>query len=799
MKLSFSWLKEYVPVSCSPDEFEEALTMSGLEIDGYEVISAQFQGVQVGRVLSVEKHPNADRLSLCKVESGEKNYQVVCGAPNVREGLLVPLAVPGAVLPGGFKIKKTKLRGVDSEGMICSSKELELSDDSAGIMELPGDLTSGADFSEVVNTEDTIFNVELTPNRGDCCSVLGLARETSAVFDLKMIKNRIVSEPLPVKHTSKIVSIKDTDDCPIYSAKIVKDVQIGPSPDWLKRRLESIGLRSINNVVDATNYVMMELGQPLHAFDYDTLEDRCICVRRAAKGEKITTIDEVERSLDESVLVIADSKKPVAIAGIMGGLHTEVTEKTVNILLESACFNPGRVRIGTKKTGLSTDASYRFERRIDPAGVLPALNYAAELILKLAGGNASENEVSSSKVFKPKCIPLRPLRVRQVLGLDIDENEIIALVERLGFKLTERNGESLKISVPTCRGDLTREIDLIEEIARLHGYNRINEESPLLRILHDRSIFSQTGKLARQTREILISLGLNEIVNYSFIGEELLKNAGLTCNDESGNIQIVNPVSEDQKIMRPSLLPGLLQTASRNAANGNSTVCCFELGRIFHSVSFGSNVKEKLSLGILITGNAWGSGWHEGFKTLDFYSLKGIIEELMQNIGLNNYEIKSGSQECFHPGRTAEIFCDNTKFGLLGEIHPGISDALRIHNPVLFAGIDFDFIADHCSREILFNEISRYPTVSRDLAILVDKNMKQSEVLNSIKEAGAVYLSKVSLFDVYAGKNIPDNKKSLAYSLLFQSNRGTLTDNKVETDMATIRGHLKKNIDCDFR
>ncbi|MDP8217244.1 MAG: phenylalanine--tRNA ligase subunit beta [Candidatus Theseobacter exili] len=797
MKLSYRWLKEFVKINCSPEELMKSLTMSGLEVEGFTELHAVFSGVKVGKVLTCEKHPNADKLSVCEVESGNERFKVVCGASNVRAGLWVPFAPPGAKLPG-ITIRKAVIRSVESEGMICSEKELGLSDESSGIMELIGEWNSGADFAESMKIEDVIFQVELTPNRGDCCSVLGVAREVAAIFDIPL-KGTAAKLDTQTSKAKCAIHLEDSIGCQLYSARIISGVKIGPSPDWLKQRLETIGVRSVNNVVDATNCVMMERGQPLHAFDFDLLQDSTIKVRRAREQEELVCIDDITRKLDDSILVIADAEKPVAVAGVMGGKNTEVTDTTVNILLESAFFNPANVRHSSKSLGLSTEASYRFERRVDPSGVIPSLDYVAEMILSFAGGECSVLEKAYADELEPVQVKLRLDRVNHVLGTDLGKKDVSSILRRLEFLTDENKDSSWNVSIPFYRGDLTREIDLIEEIARMYGYNNISSEVPPLRIIADGEIFSSGRKMINKSKQILFSLGLNEVVAYSFIGKDMIGLDFNSLHKKGDLVEILNPVSEDQCLMRPSLLPGLLQICARNVANGNDTVCCYELGNVFRSENSNTLPEETIFLGIVMTGEDWGSGWHNGRNILDYFCLKGLLSELFMQMNILEWTVEPLEDDNFHPGRSAKIYMNDVAIGKFGEIHPELAKSMKIQKPLLAAELDFQKLASLSGKDPYFQEISRYPSVARDIAVIVDETISHDTIINSIKSAGTDCLDNIELFDVYTGNSIPNNKKSLAYSLLFKSYSGTLTDVEVERAIEHIRESLKQSVKCDFR
>src|SRR5664280_48207 len=623
MLVSLKWLKDYVDIELTAEELAHELTMAGLEVDEIKTIRPQFSGVVVAKILAVKPHPSADRLSLCNVSDGTGNYPVVCGAKNIAAGDIVPLAKVGAVIPGGYTIKSSVLRGEKSDGMLCSETELEIGDDATGIMHLPSDLPLGVPLETALNIEDTVFNVGVTPNRSDCLSMIGIAREVASITGKKMkqpsVKIKESSEDINSLTSVKII---DADACPRYTARMIKNVQIGASPVWMKTRLEAAGFRAINNIVDVTNFVMLEMGQPLHAFDFRFLEEGKIVVRKSKENEEFVSLDGKTRTLPADTLLICDGVKPVAIGGIMGGLNSEVKEDTQVVFLESAYFNPTFIRRSARKLAMPTDAAFRFERGIDPEGVVKAINRAAQLIADLSGGSICKNYIDEypEKISTVQDIPLRLDRIRQVIGMEIGAKDVVRILRSIGMVLKKNGKGRYLVTPPTCRVDILREIDLIEEVIRLYSYDRIPVTLPAVAVAEIAVI--PRLDLEERIRQLLIGSGYTEIVNYSFgipIAADLLC---LPENDERRRlVRIKNPLGEDLSAMRTTMIYGLLDTAKKNANNGSFDLRIFEMGRIFLKLETGELPEEKNMLAGLLTGkltdDLWGSR-----KTVDFYTLK---------------------------------------------------------------------------------------------------------------------------------------------------------------------------------
>ncbi|MBN1546400.1 MAG: phenylalanine--tRNA ligase subunit beta, partial [Syntrophaceae bacterium] len=656
MQVSIKWLKDYIDLALTPDELAAKLTMAGLEVEAIERKKPAFTGVVVAKILSLSPHPNADKLSLCRISTGEAEFPVVCGASNIKVGDVVPLAKVGATIPGGYTIKHSTIRGEVSEGMLCSEEELEIGGDNTGIMILPPDLPLGLELSKALDLDDTVMDIGITPNRSDCLSIIGMAREIAALTG-STVKYPDITFNETTEDIDGItsVTIEDPDLCPRYTARILKDVKIGPSPFWMRQRLEAVGLRSINNVVDVTNFVMMEFGQPLHAFDFRFLEEGRIVVRRSHAGEPFVSLDEKERILRPDTLMICDGKKPVAIAGIMGGLNSEVKDDTAMVLLESAYFQPSSIRKSARWLGMGTDAAFRFERGIDPEGVVRALNRAAQLIAETAGAVVCKGIIDAypNRVAVPESIPLRIQRVNDVLGANLDEGQIVESLRLLGMSVNKTDQIGFySVNPPSYRVDIYREIDLVEEVARLIGYDRIELKLPQISVKPLEKEKKQV--LIEKIRQILNGCGFSEAIHYSFITPKSCDVLNISAEDERARmLKIANPLTDDQAIMRTTLVYSLLDTMRTNANNGCYNLKLFETGKIFIDNGQGELPTEKERLGVLLTGVAYDDFWHLKESGADFYSLKGVVEDLIAGLRLTGVTYDAAKIEPFlHPGRS---------------------------------------------------------------------------------------------------------------------------------------------------
>ncbi|MBN1614067.1 MAG: phenylalanine--tRNA ligase subunit beta, partial [Deltaproteobacteria bacterium] len=760
-------------------------------------IKAAFDKVVAARILSVRPHPNADKLTLCETSTGKESFTVVCGAPNVYPGAVVPLAMVGATIPGGYTIKLSAIRGERSEGMLCSEEELGIGSDNSGIMILPEELPLGEDLAKALDLEDVVLDIGVTPNRADCLSIIGVAREIAAITGKRLRYPRIVlSEVDRDIHEISSVTILDPELCPRYSARMIQNVRIGPSPLWMRQRLEAVGLRAINNIVDITNFVMMELGQPLHAFDYRFLEEGRIVVRKAVEGESFVSLDEKERRLRDGTLLICDGVKPVAIAGIMGGLNSEVKEDTAVVFLESAYFNPSSIRRSSRWLGMSTDAAFRFERGIDPEGVIRALNRAAQLMSDLAQGEVFRNVIDQypKRVETAKDIPLRPRRVNEILGTDIGADEMLDVLHRLEMQVLPEKPvsdlEVYRVTPLTCRVDVVREIDLVEEIARFHGYDRIPVTVPAASAMPD---LKERRKIVdERIRAVVAGCGFSEVITYSFISPASADQLNLKAEDERRRfVRIRNPLTEDQSVMRTQLTYSLLNAMRDNARTGCFNLKIFEIGKVFIDRGEGELPRERDRLGMLLTGQRYDDLWHFKDFQADFYDLKGCLENILYDLKIGGLMFRSGSssQPFLHPGRSCDLVTGDQILGFIGEVHPDVQAAMDLKNKAMILEMDLELLTAHFKSEILYRVVSKYPSVTRDTAFIVRQDLEAGEVVRIAFEEGEELLDNIHVFDVYTGKGIADGVKSLGLRFSYRSSEKTLTDEEVNR---VHRGIIKR-------
>ena len=802
MLISLEWLREFVDFDLSPAELAEKLTMVGLELEEFILSATQgLDKVVVGKIIRYEKHPNADKLSICTVDAGGgRELSVVCGAPNAREGLVSAFAPEGAELPTGLKIKAAKIRGEISYGMLCSEKELKIGDDTSGLMELSPELEPGTPIIEALGLDNVVMDLELTPNRSDCLSILGVAREVSAITGNPLRKPRISFDEGSTKASDLTsVTIEDPDLCPRYAARLVRGVKIGPSPGWMRRHLESQGLRAINNVVDVTNYVLMELGHPLHAFDFDNLAERRIVVRRPRREEQITTLDEVQRKLSPDMLVIADADKAVAVAGVMGGSGSDVTEATTNVLIESAYFDPVSISKTAKALNMHTEASHRFERGADIEGLITALNRTAQLIQQLGGGEICEGIIDTYPTpHKTTQVRLRPERVNSILGTDISVDEMDKFLTSIEFQVT-RDGDVMNVVVPTFRPDVEREIDLIEEIARLYGYDNIPVTMPSS-VAQSTSEADRVMDLREKGKSALVACGLTELVNYSFHGPDAFDLIQLPGNSKYRHaLKIRNPISENQSVMRTTLIPGLLANIQHDLNRQITDVGVFEMGRVFHPKDNDKLPDEPSFVSGAITGLSGSRLWNQPTRPVDFFDVKGMVEVLLDQMGVRDYQLRPTSQTLFQPNRGAEVVSGDKVLGVLGEVHRKVLDNHDIEQDVYIFELDFDAVLACATPGIDFQSLSVFPSVYRDMAVVVAYDMPYSRIEESITSVGGDLVKSVNLFDVYKGKQIPANMRSLAYSIEYHSPVRTLTDDEVDQVHEKIISALGEKFGAELR
>lgn len=794
MRVSVNWLREFVDFDWTPEKLAEELETTGTAVESIERISSPLKQVVVGEITDIRPHSQADKLVVCEVDVGKgKRLSIVCGAKNISVGDRVPTALVGAELPGGRRIGKAIFRGSESQGMLCSEKELGLGEDTSGILIFDKSAPIGGNIKDVFELDDTVIDFEITPNRADCMSMLGMAREVAAITGSKVrFPSQNVTEIETEAESKASVEIKNAKLCPRYSARIIKDVMVRSSPIWLQQRLIKAGVRPINNLVDITNYIMMETGQPLHAFDYKRLAKGKIIVRQANRGESLVTLDGVERKLTEDMLVIADPTGPVALAGVMGGAATEIGDVTTEVLLESAYFFPKNIYHTSHQLELRSESSSRFERGIDPNGTIYAANRAARLIAELARGKVLKGVIDVyPEPIKPWMVSLRPERVNQILGTEITPQEIVEILERLELKiettkqskklssLRTPNPEprTLSVTVPTFRPDLEREIDLIEEVARIYGYNRIKSTLPESSGKQGGLSFDQQiNGLIKQT---LVAAGLQEVISYTFISPQDLKKVRLPAASPLRQaVRIKNPLSVDQSILRTTLIPGLLQTISFNTGYGIEDVQIFEIGRVFHPRER-ELPEEKVMVASTITGSWQPKQWYEKAREADFFDIKGIVEALLLELGIKNWQLKSSDFPMFHPGRCGEVLVEGESIGFAGEIHPRIIESYGLPKAVMAFELEEDRLIKHATSEKIAVTPSRYPAISLDIAFVVDQKITAKKAEEVIRRSGGKLLQNARLFDVYEGKPIPSGKKSLAYTVVYQSPDRTLREDEV--------------------
>lgn len=794
MKISEAWLREWVNPQISTAELVAQLTMAGLEVDSVEPAAVLFSGVIVGEILSTEQHPDAEKLRVCQVKGhADGVLQIVCGAPNARPGIKIPFATIGAELPGNFIIKKAKLRGVESFGMLCSQVELQIGDDDSGLWELPADAPVGVNLREYLKLDDQLIEVDLTPNRGDCLSIRGLAREVG------VLNREAVSQPpftaIELCSSERFtVEIQAPAACPTYAGRVIRNIDITrPSPLWLREKLRRSGIRSIDPVVDVTNYVLLELGQPMHAFDLDKLRGG-IVVRMASAGEKLVLLNDQEVELRSDTLVIADREKALAVAGIMGGAGSAVSATTQNIFLESAFFAPEAVAGKARSYGLHTDSSHRFERGVDPQLQEIAIERATELLLAIVGGEAGPIVLARDESCVPptRLVQLRRARLQTGLGLKAEEVDAVGILDRLGLTLENENTDGWSFKVPSHRFDLAIEEDLLEEIARIHGYDHLPTRPMAFATRLDSQTEAKTPLV--DAKQHLVSRGYREVITYSFVDPKV--HAILYPGMDA--VVLKNPISADMSTMRTSLLPGLLQTLTYNLNRQQTAAKLFEAGMVFDTAG-NKSVAQYQRLGGLAYGSVRDQSWAEKPRDLDFFDIKGDLETLLAFAarGRPVSFIPLTDSELLHPGQSAKIYLSEREVGYVGALHPAKQKALDLNKPV--------FVFEFTSSELLaaslprFQPLSRFPEVSRDIAVLVDKAVRVADLDRSIRKTAGDVLKDLKLFDVYSGEGIDPKRKSLAFSLTFQHPSRTLKDEEVNTSMAAVVECLEREFGANLR
>ncbi len=786
MLLSNKWLNDYVKIDVSDKEFADVMTMSGSKVEGFGREGAELKNIVVGKILTLERHPDSDHLWVCQVDTGgSAPLQIVTGAQNLSVGDFVPVALDNSVVAGGKQIKKGKLRGVESAGMLCSLGELGLTThdfpyavcDGIFVLGDDCDRTVGTDIRAAIGLDDIVTEFEITPNRPDCLSVTGLAREAAASFGIPF------NTPVPsvIKGEGDVsdylsVEILDSKKCYRYAGAVVKNVRIAPSPRWLRERLRASGVRPINNIVDITNYVMLEYGQPMHAFDYRFLDGGSVIVRNARAGEKITTLDGTERNLTEDMLVIADANKPVAVAGVMGGEYSGIMDDTNTIVFESACFNGPSVRSTAKKLGMRTEASARYEKGLDPKGCRRCLDRALELVRLLDAGDIINGVIDCDRTDnEQRTVPFDPDWTNRFIGINVPHDKQIEILESLSFKV-----ENGMVIVPSFRGDVEHRADIAEEVARFYGFENI-ESRPL--VSTTAGMLNETQKLRKLIDNVLLAQGLTEIMTYSFISPKYYGNIKLPADSPLRNsVVIKNPLGEDTSVMRTTAVPSMLEVLSRNYNNRNAGARLYELSTVYIPVSGEAlpDERQTVSLGM------YGEG-------CDFFSLKGVIEELLYNLGISEYDVDAVSDCVYlHPGRAARLTVNGDESGVFGEVHPDVLDNYEIETKAYVGTLCFDVLCKHANLAKTYRQLPRFPAVTRDLAFVCNKKLPVLTLERAISEAAGKNLESISLFDVYEGSQIPDGMKSVAFNLVLRSPDKTMTDEEADSAVKRAVKALEK-------
>lgn len=797
MKISLNWLRRYVDVDWDADAIARRLTLVGLEVDGVHRIEADFTGVRVGKVRAVRPHPGADRLQIAQVDTGDAVLDVVCGAPNCRAGLTVAYAGLGARLPGGFKIKKAKIRGEVSLGMLCSEDELGLSAAAEGILELPDELPAGQPLEQALPLEDVVFDLGITANRGDCLSHLGVARELAALAGVPLkwpdttLSSTTPGEAVPV-------TIADPDRCARYVGRVVRGLGVGPSPLWMQRLLIAVGVRPINNLVDVTNFVLFEYGQPLHAFDLRDLEGPAIVVRTAEPGERMTTLDDVERTLTADDLVICDAARPVALAGVMGGQDSEVKDDTRDVLLESAWFEPTTVRLTSRRLGLRSESSHRFERSVDPERTVEAANRALHLMCALSAPGTSPQVVEALTDARPRVVArpqvaYDPAHCTRLLGVELPVERQREALERLGFALEGPAAGPWTVQTPSWRNDVHEAADLVEEVARYVGYAIIPTPPPRVTARTGTDAGYTRSRRLRRAREFLNGRGFHQALNYSFLGKALQAHFAAEAP-----LELLNPLSEDQRALRMLLAPRLVENAAHNLRHGAEGVRLFEVGRVF--LPRGERVQpgEVERLGLVWAGPAT-DHWQGGPRAVDFFDLKGLLVDLCVMLGRPPPDLAPAERAWLHPGAAAAVHLEGAPLGVVGELHPRLARTLDLGARLFVAELDLEPLVGHSAPAPRFVDFGRFPAVTRDLALRLPRSVLAAQVLSSIEDLALGYVDSVRVFDVYEGGSLGADERSLGLRVTYRASDRTLTDDDVSAAHGRLVDHLRDAFSAQLR
>lgn len=810
MQVSIKWLKDYIDFTETPEQLADKLTMAGIPVENVVDPGEGLEKVVTGRIEKLEPHQNSDHLQICTMNVGlAENIIIVTGAQNVAEGQVVPVAMVGAHLPNGMKISKGKLRGVASSGMLCSAQELKLDleklpeEQKTGIFILPSDTPVGIPAKDVLGLNDVVLEFELTANRADCFSVFGLVREIAAITGNKPHFPEIkVNEDDNTKLNDIFsVEIADPDLCSRFSTRMLKNVKIGPSPEWMQQRLEGAGIRSINNVVDVTNFVMIELGHPMHAYDYDKITGKKLIARRAIEGEELHTLDDTSRKAKGEMLVIADSEKAAGLAGIMGGFETEITDTTTTVVLESADFYGPCIRRTARACGLSSEASGRFERGVDSETTIKALDRAAQLLQEMGACTVCEGIVDVYPNPKQaNYVTFTPEQINNHLGINIAKDVMLNIITSVGFDVTKDENDEITVKVPSWRNDVTCMADISEEIARLHGFDKIKSTLP-------NGVSMQGTQSAKQTfidkvKASLSSQGLYETISFALTNEETFNKLNIPQDSPLRKaVPIMNPLSDEYPLVRTTLLSSIFDNLARNLARKNDDVALFEVGSVFFpkALPVTELPDEVVKIAGAITGRRNAQGWNQTNDMVDFYDAKGIIEELLAILRVTRYTVETGTHYAMHPGKTALFKKGRDVIATVGEVHPAVLSAYGITKPVYIFELDATIVMKYMAKDLKYKALPKYPATSRDLAMLVDVDVNAADIEKAMTKAAGQNLTQITLFDVYTGKQVEEGKKSLAFSLTFQSNDKTLTDAEIDPAIEKIVAKLQKDFNANLR
>ncbi len=810
MQVSIKWLKDYIDFKETPEQIADKLTMAGVPVENIKDMGAGLEKVITGKIVQIEKHPNADKLSICTLDVGQaETIIIVTGATNVREGQIVPVAMIGAKLPNGLKISKGKLRGVASFGMLCSAAELNLdldslSDDAkSGIYILPEDTSVGIQVKDVLGLNDVILEFELTANRADCFSVLGIVREIAVLTGNPVKKPMLRLQENGDKKANELISVKIEANnlCSRFSARVLQNVKVGKSPAWIKERIEAAGVRSINNVVDVTNFVMLEFGQPMHAYDYDMLAGHVLIARQANQGEKLTTLDNVKRELNPSMLVIADSVQPAGLGGVMGGLASEVTESTKTVVLEAAAFNGANIRRTARACGLHSEASGRFERGVDVSNTVKALDRAAQLLEEMGACTVCPEIVDAYPGFElPSQVKFTSTQVNKHLGTTISSQVMVDILKRLEFEISSVKGEEITVTVPSWRNDVRCMSDIAEEISRIYGFNRIASTLPDGSMMQGGQ--SEEQSFVDRVKDILVAAGMNEIISFSFTHPQTFDKLNIPVDSQLRQaVEIMNPITDEFPLLRTTAVSSVLETIARNLSRKNEDLKIFEIGSVFtpKALPLTELPIEKLMLCGALTGKRTDIAWNQGKDTVDFYDAKGVIEALFERLGIQKYTVQAGEHYAMHPGKTALFMKGKEIIAYVGEVHPQVQAQMNITKKTYLFEMDIEKLMKYSALTCRYQSLPKYPAMSRDLALVVADDITASEVEKVIVKNAGNLLNNICLFDVYTGEQVGKGQKSLAFSLQFQSAEKTLTDAEIDPYFESIIKALEEAFNAKLR